>query len=41
VAYDLFGIGKTALEVSFGRHLEAAQNGGLFVASAGPRRGSR
>src|SRR5207244_13302287 len=25
--------GKTALKVSFGRYLEAAQNGGLFVAS--------
>jgi hypothetical protein len=33
VAYDLFGNGKTAVKVSFGRYLEAAQNGGLFVAS--------
>ena len=33
VAYDVFGNGKTAVKVSFGRYLEAAQNGGLFVAS--------
>ena len=33
VAYDVFGSGKTALKVSVGRYLEAAQNGGLFVAS--------
>jgi hypothetical protein len=32
VAYDLFGTGKTSLKVSFGRYLEAAQNGGLFIA---------
>ena len=33
VAYDVFGNGKTAVKVSFGRYLEAAQNGGLFVSS--------
>jgi hypothetical protein len=33
VAYDLFGNGKTALKVSFGKYLEAAQNGGNFTAS--------
>ncbi len=33
VAYDVFGNGKTAVKVSFGRYLEAAQNAGLFVAS--------
>jgi hypothetical protein len=33
VAYDVFGNGKTAVKVSVGRYLEAAQNGGLFVAS--------
>ena len=32
VAYDLFGTGKTSLKVNFGRYLEAAQNGGYFVA---------
>jgi hypothetical protein len=32
VAYDLFGNGKTALKVNFGRYLEAAQNQGLFTA---------
>ena len=32
VAYDLFGNGKTALKVNFGRYLEAAQNMGLFTA---------
>lgn len=33
VAYDVFGNGKTAVKLSFGRYLEAAQNAGLFVAS--------
>ena len=33
VAIDLFGDGKTALKFNFGRYLEAAQNGGLFIAS--------
>jgi hypothetical protein len=33
VAYDLFGNGKTAIKVSFGKYLEAAQNGGNFSAS--------
>ena len=32
VAYDLFGTGKTSVKVNFGRYLEAAQNGGLFIA---------
>ena len=32
-AIDLFGDGKTALKFNFGRYLEAAQNGGLFIAS--------
>ena len=32
LAYDLFGTGKTSLKVNFGRYLEAAQNGGLFIA---------
>jgi hypothetical protein len=33
VAFDLFGDGKTALKFNVGRYLEAAQNGGLFIAS--------
>ena len=33
VAIDLFGNGKTAVKFNFGRYLEAAQNGGLFIAS--------
>ena len=33
VAIDLSGDGKTALKFNFGRYLEAAQNGGLFIAS--------
>jgi Carboxypeptidase regulatory-like domain len=33
VAYDVFGNGKTALKVSVGKYLEAAQNGGNFSAS--------
>ena len=32
LAYDLFGTGKTSLKVNVGRYLEAAQNGGLFIA---------
>ena len=32
VAYDLFGTGKTSIKVNVGRYLEAAQNGGLFIA---------
>jgi hypothetical protein len=32
VAYDVFGTGRTALKVNFGRYLEAAQNAGLFIA---------
>ena len=32
VAIDLFGTGKTAVKVNVGRYLEAAQNGGLFIA---------
>lgn len=32
VAYDLFGTGKTSLKLNMGRYLEAAQNGGLFIA---------
>src|SRR5262249_42707422 len=33
VAIDLFGDGKTAVKFNIGRYLEAAQNGGLFIAS--------
>jgi hypothetical protein len=33
VAYDLFGTGKTSLKVNAGRYMEAAQNGGAFIAS--------
>ena len=32
VAYDVFGTGKTSVKFNFGRYLEAAQNGGLFIA---------
>jgi hypothetical protein len=32
LAYDVFGTGKTSLKFNFGRYLEAAQNGGLFIA---------
>ena len=32
VAYDVFGTGKTSLKFNVGRYLEAAQNGGLFIA---------
>ena len=32
VAYDLFGTGKTSIKFNVGRYLEAAQNGGLFIA---------
>jgi len=32
VAYDVFGTGKTSVKVNMGRYLEAAQNGGLFIA---------
>ena len=32
IAYDVFGTGKTSIKVNFGRYLEAAQNGGLFIA---------
>jgi hypothetical protein len=32
VAYDVFGTGKTSIKVNFGRYLEAAQNGGFFIA---------
>jgi hypothetical protein len=33
LAYDVFGTGKTSVKVNFGRYLEAAQNGGFFIAS--------
>jgi hypothetical protein len=33
VAIDVFGDGKTAVKFNVGRYLEAAQNGGLFIAS--------
>ena len=33
VAIDVFGTGKTSVKVNFGRYLEAAQNGGFFIAS--------
>jgi hypothetical protein len=32
VAIDVFGTGKTSVKLNFGRYLEAAQNGGLFIA---------
>ena len=32
VAVDVFGTGKTSVKVNFGRYLEAAQNGGFFIA---------
>jgi hypothetical protein len=32
VAYDVFGTGKTSVKLNFGRYLEAAQNGGFFIA---------
>ena len=32
VAYDVFGTGKTSVKVNIGRYLEAAQNGGFFIA---------
>src|ERR671920_469290 len=32
VAVDVFGTGRTSLKLNVGRYLEAAQNGGLFVA---------
>jgi hypothetical protein len=33
VAFDVFGTGKTSVKLNFGRYLEAAQNGGLFIAA--------
>jgi hypothetical protein len=32
VAIDVFGTGRTSVKVNFGRFLEAAQNGGTFIA---------
>jgi len=32
IAYDVFGTGKTSVKFNFGRYLEAAQNGGFFIA---------
>jgi hypothetical protein len=32
VAIDVFGSGKTSVKVNVGRYLEAAQNGGFFIA---------
>ena len=32
VAIDVFGTGKTSVKLNFGRYLEAAQNGGTFIA---------
>jgi hypothetical protein len=33
LAIDVFGTGKTSVKVNVGRYLEAAQNGGFFIAS--------
>jgi hypothetical protein len=33
LAIDVFGTGRTSVKVNFGRYLEAAQNGGFFIAS--------
>ena len=32
MSHDVFGTGKTSVKVNLGRYLEAAQNGGLFIA---------
>ena len=32
VAIDVFGTGRTSVKLNFGRYLEAAQNGGTFIA---------
>jgi hypothetical protein len=32
LAIDVFGTGKTSVKLNFGRYLEAAQNGGTFIA---------
>ena len=32
IAIDVFGTGKTSVKLNVGRYLEAAQNGGLFIA---------